>query len=130
MDIHSSKPLFQKLGIIQGSEVLVHNPPSNYEDLVGTSVIYTVEKENLSFIHLFVTTEKEYKQLLMYYKPFLAKNGQLWISWPKKGSMIITDLTENKIRDIALKNGLVDVKIVSIDTNWSGLKLVYRLKDR
>ena len=54
----------------------------------------------------------------------------LWISWPKKTSKIPTDVTENTIRNHALENGLVDVKVCAIDEVWSGLKLVYRLKDR
>jgi hypothetical protein len=29
-----------------------------------------------------------------------------------------------------LDNGLVDVKVCAVDEIWSGLKFVYRLKDR
>ncbi|MDO8549982.1 MAG: DUF3052 domain-containing protein, partial [Ignavibacteria bacterium] len=38
--------------------------------------------------------------------------------------------TEDIIREIALKNGLVDVKVCAVDEIWSGLKLVIPLKDR
>ena len=31
---------------------------------------------------------------------------------------------------VALKSGLVDVKVCAIDEVWAGLKLVIRLKDR
>jgi hypothetical protein len=41
-----------------------------------------------------------------------------------------TDLDENVIRDIALEAGLMDVKVCDVDETRSGLKLVYRLKDR
>jgi hypothetical protein len=54
----------------------------------------------------------------------------LWISWPKKASKIATDLDENIIRDFGLKNGLVDVKVCAVSEVWSGLKFVYRVKDR
>lgn len=54
----------------------------------------------------------------------------LWISWPKLKSKIKTDLNENIIRDIGLAAGLVDVKVCAINETWSGLKFVYRLKDR
>jgi len=55
----------------------------------------------------------------------------LWVSWPKSScSFANTNLTENIVRQVGLENGLVDVKIVSIDNDWSGLKFVYRLKDR
>ncbi len=60
----------------------------------------------------------------------LKKDGMLWMSWPKKASKVATDLDENIIRNFALKNGLVDVKVCSVNEIWSGLKLVYRLIDR
>ena len=41
-----------------------------------------------------------------------------------------TDISEDVVRDVALSNGLVDVKVAAIDAQWSGLKLVYRLRDR
>jgi hypothetical protein len=60
----------------------------------------------------------------------LTKSGMLWISWPKKASGMVTDLDENKIREYGLANGLVDVKVCAVDDTWSGLKFVYRIKDR
>jgi hypothetical protein len=54
----------------------------------------------------------------------------LWVSWPKKASGVATDVTEDVVRDIALGNGLVDGKVVAVDQVWSGLKLMYRKKDR
>jgi hypothetical protein len=57
-------------------------------------------------------------------------SGTLWISWPKKSASLKTDLNENRIREIGLENGLVDVKVCAVDETWSGLKFVYRLKDR
>jgi hypothetical protein len=41
-----------------------------------------------------------------------------------------TDLTEERIRDVALPLGLVDVKVCAIDGTWSGLKLVLRKEAR
>jgi hypothetical protein len=54
----------------------------------------------------------------------------IWISWPKKSSGVPTDLDENKVRNIGLAGGLVDVKVCAITDVWSGLKFVRRLKDR
>jgi hypothetical protein len=41
-----------------------------------------------------------------------------------------TDLTEDVVRNIALEVGLVDNKVCAIDETWSGLRCVYRVKDR
>ena len=43
---------------------------------------------------------------------------------------MVTDVTEERIRGLALETGLVDVKVCAVDETWSGLKLVIRLKDR
>jgi hypothetical protein len=54
----------------------------------------------------------------------------LWVSWPKKSSGVSSDLSENIVREIGLAAGLVDVKVCAVSEVWSGLKFVYRLKDR
>ena len=41
-----------------------------------------------------------------------------------------TDLTDNVVRTLGLAAGLVDNKVCAIDDVWSGLRLVYRLRDR
>jgi hypothetical protein len=60
----------------------------------------------------------------------LEPDGGLWIAWPKRASGVPTDLTENVIRDLGLAAGLVDNKVCAVDQVWSGLRLVYRLRDR
>ena len=56
--------------------------------------------------------------------------GGMWIAWPKRTSMVATDLTESVVREIGLEHGLVDNKVCAIDETWSGLRFVYRLVDR
>jgi hypothetical protein len=48
----------------------------------------------------------------------------------KKSSKVETDITGDVIRKIALKNGLVDVKVCAVYEVWSGLKLVIPMKER
>lgn len=85
-------------------------------------------KEGL--ILYFATSQKDLKEKFLKLKNSIKKDGVIWICWPKTGSNIKTDLNENIIREIGLKNGLVDVKVIAVDETWSGLKFVYRLKDR
>tara|TARA_B100000497_G_C7629526_1_gene378322 strand:+ start:390 stop:557 length:168 start_codon:yes stop_codon:yes gene_type:complete len=54
----------------------------------------------------------------------------MWVSWPKKSSNIKTNIDGNHVREYILKNGLVDVKVASIDDSWSALKAVCRKVDR
>jgi hypothetical protein len=60
----------------------------------------------------------------------LQPAGGLWIAWPKRSSGVATDLDENVVREIGLAAGLVDNKVCAIDATWSGLRFVWRLRDR
>jgi hypothetical protein len=84
----------------------------------------------LPFIHFFTKQRAALESRFPMLKRALATDGVLWISWPKQSSGVVTDVSENDVRDVALANGLVDVKVCAVDEVWSGLKLVRRLKDR
>jgi hypothetical protein len=87
-------------------------------------------RKPLDLIVFFADSQRMLKTEFARLAQKLAKNGMLWISWPKKSSGVVTDLSENIIRDIGLDAGLVDVKVCAVNDIWSGLKFVYRLKDR
>ncbi len=82
------------------------------------------------FVHFFTTSRADLVARLPQLKAALAKNGMLWLSWPKKASKVTTDLDGNVVRELGLAAGLVDVKVAAVDPVWSGLKFVYRLEDR
>ncbi|KPV49226.1 hypothetical protein SE17_33830, partial [Kouleothrix aurantiaca] len=54
----------------------------------------------------------------------IVANGMIGVSWPKRAARVPTDITEDRIRDLALALGLVDIKVCAVDVTWSGLKLV------
>ena len=92
--------------------------------------VLTKPARDLPFAHLFVVTTKSFQKQFSHLRTLLAKDGMLWVSWPKKSSKVPTDLDENIIREYGLADGLVDVKVCAVSDVWSGLKFVYRLKDR
>ncbi len=132
---YSGTLLAKKLGIKEGYSLLLHNAPDHYFDLFadmpeGIKEIKNFKKGEIDFIHVFYTTIDELKSNVTDYIPALKKNGMPWVSWPKGASKIPTDLKRDPIRNYILSLGLVDVKVAAIDEDWSGLKFVYRLKDR
>ena len=56
--------------------------------------------------------------------------GGLWIAWHKRSSGVQTELNDGVVRELGLAAGLVDNKICSINELWSGMRFVYRLRDR
>lgn len=125
---YSKTTLDKKLGLKMGITALVINPPAGY--LEGLDLSISSEKKDLEFVQIFTTSKKELEKEFPKLKQALVKDGTLWVSWPKRASGVETDLDENKIREVGLKSGLVDIKVIAIDEVWSGLKFVYRLKDR
>ncbi|MBA3510780.1 hypothetical protein [Sphingomonas sp.] len=80
--------------------------------------------------HIFVTRRAVLECELRLLLPLLARDGFVWVSWPRKAAKVATDISEDVIRDVALPLGLVDVKVCAVDSTWSGLKLVIRKSER
>jgi len=131
---YSRTPLVKKLGIKPHTKLYFYQPPKKYFDWLHPLPEEIDIKSNLNgqldFIHVFVTDKKTFQKEFLRANKSLQKDGALWISWPKKASKVETDLDENVIRDFGLKEGLVDVKVCAVDEVWSGLKFVFRTKDR
>jgi hypothetical protein len=131
---YSGTPLVKKLGILPGMKILLVNAPAGYYDLLETNVSDQLCKKNETpdFIHLFVVDNNTYESEMKKLKPLIKKNTAviIWISWYKKSAKIPTDITEDVIRNYALKNDLVDVKVCAVSDIWSGLKLVVPLVKR
>lgn len=131
---YSSTPLAKKLGIKEGFRIGLVNPPQNLESELGNlpdqAEFVKRLTNSLDIILFFVLTERALARDFAKLAKKLATNGMIWIAWPKKSSGVSTDLSFNSVQRIGLDAGLVDVKICAIDDTWSGLKFVYRLKDR
>jgi hypothetical protein len=85
-----------------------------------------VKSSNLDFVHIFSSKKSEMGEHIRFYRNQIKQDGIIWASWPKKSSKIDTDISEDTIRELAFPLGLVDVKVCSIDSTWSALKLVIR----
>lgn len=121
----------KKLGFKEGMTVHLVNPPDNYSTLTGVSATKgKIPPGGWDFIHFFTNRVSELEAVLPGLKDSLNKQGMIWVSWYKKSSEKSSELSDTVIRDCALAIGLVDVKVCAIDEDWSGLKLVFRLKDR
>ena len=129
---YSGTPLPKKLGIKEGSRVALVSAPKDFElgELPDNVEFIKRPTKSLDIILFFVLSERALTRDFAKLATKLKANGMMWISWPKKSSGVVTDLSEQRVREIGLDAGLVDVKVCAIDQTWSGLKFVYRLKDR
>jgi hypothetical protein len=129
---YSGTALIKKLGIKEIYKVKLVNAPEAYFEWLENDISRQLCKRNElpDFIHLFVKTNQAFEtglqKILLHIKP----DSMIWVSWYKKSSGIATDLTEDIIRNYALQNNLVDIKVCAVNEQWSGLKLVVPLAKR
>jgi hypothetical protein len=131
---YSGTPLPQKLGIKPGHRVRFPGAPRDFNATLGALPrgvrLVPARAASLDCVVLFTTTLADLEKQFAPTARSLASTGMLWVAWPKKASKVPTYVSENRVRDIGLAAGLVDVKVCAIDNVWSGLKFVRRLKDR
>lgn len=137
---YSGRSLPDKLGFKPGMAVGFIALPSELEALAASAPFARVvraddwsadlgEAASLDAIHAFTKARSEVEAELPRLQDAIRRDGMIWVSWPKKSSKVATDVTEDVVRDAALKLDLVDVKVAAVDMIWSGLKLMIR-KDR
>lgn len=141
---YSGTPLPKKLGIKPGFRVqFVSAPADVIEELREALADCAIardgkrkskaggeEKNPLDFVMIFTKSQAELDRQFRRLAKLLQPAGMLWVSWPKKTSGVASDLDENRVREIGLAAGLVDVKVCAVTEIWSGLKFVRRIKDR
>ncbi len=129
---YSATPLLKKLGIRDDMKIRLINEPENYFELIEKNISNQLVKKNEKpdLIHLFVKTEGDIINEMRKLKSAIRPTTIVWVSWYKKSAHITTDVTEDTIRNYALQNDLVDVKVCAVSETWSGLKLVVPVAKR
>ncbi len=126
---YSGTPLPKKLGIKEGTRLLLARPPEGFLSTLG-SLPAGVElrgrySSTVDLVIWFVRSRKELKGGIRRWADRTGKGG-LWIAWPKKASGMAPDLSQALVRSEGLDHGLVDYKIAALDEIWSGLKFARR----
>lgn len=123
----SGTPLAKQLSLRDGQRVWFKGMP---EDVFDEIAEYALDltfvddpAQGIDAAHIFVTERAELAERLAALRQQIARDGQVWVSWPSQAS---TDLTEDAIRELALPLGFLDTKSCEVDAAWSALKLVIR----
>jgi hypothetical protein len=129
---YSATPLYKKLGIKPEKRVAFVNPPEGFLDTLelppGVEVVSS--KSGLDVALLFATRLKDLRSAFDALSEAVYPDGGLWIAYPKKSSTLPSDLNFDNVQQLGLDAGLVDNKSCAIDADYSGVRFVYRLKDR
>jgi hypothetical protein len=128
----SATPLPRKLGVREGSRLVVVGAPEGFTlgALPSGARVLRSARPPVDVALLFVTRRAELERRFARLAQVLDPAGRLWVAWPKKAANVPTDLTFEVVQRHGLATGLVDNKSASIDAVFQGLQFVVRLKDR
>jgi len=142
---YSGTPLPRKLGIKDGSRVVLVDAPDGFGPELdplpdGVRLIRGLRRPERSgsandgpdydLAVVFVTSRHDLARRFPEVEARLPPAGALWVAWPKRSSGVATDLTEDVLREVCLPLGWVDTKVCAVTDVWSGLKFVLRRENR
>ena len=127
---YSGTPLAKKLGIVEGSIVTLKNAPEDFDKLLAPLPKRVQFNKRVTtstdIVHIFTVHRSTLETELNILRDTIRPNCAVWVSWPKKASKVVTDITEDTIREVCLPIGFVDIKVCAVSEIWSALKLVIR----
>jgi hypothetical protein len=131
---YSGTPLAAKLGIKAGHDVRLVDAPDGVEDwlapLPDRARVRRTGPGRADVVVFFTTSYDALATHIERLGQAVFPDRSLWVAWPKKASGVATDMTEDRVRDVALPLGLVDNKVCAVSDVWSGLRLVWRKERR
>jgi hypothetical protein len=123
----SDKSIAQKLFIKPDNKFLLVNPPAGYLTQLGALpegvVILSDASCLVEVIQLFVANRLELEVQLPRLKELLAAKGMIWVTYHKGTSRVKTDVNRDSINAYAHSIGLEGVAMMSINDDWSALRL-------
>lgn len=82
-----------------------------------------VDKGPADVVLMFAMNRKELEHYMPIAKEALGDKGSLWIAYLKQTASKATDINRDSINDFAKENGITGVAIISVDGDWSALRL-------
>jgi len=120
----SDKPLAERLLLKSGRSFRVIDPPLSYAALLGPLPVGVPESsDKADIIQLFVRDRRALATQLPQMKTCLNPKGILWVTYHKGTSKDNTDINRDSINEFAKGIGWQGVAIISIDEDWSALRL-------
>jgi hypothetical protein len=123
----SEKSVAEKLQVKPGRKVLLVNPPPEVDSLLGALppgvTLQTTPQPPVDIIVVFTRNRQELETHLGGLRALLASQGMIWVVYYKGTARIKTDIHRDSINAYAQSLGLTGVAVISIDQDWSALRL-------
>jgi len=118
--------LQRRLQLKPGQRALILNAPEGYIESLGPlpDGVSLVDGPpgTLDFVHLFVRDGAELAGYASTALAAIKRDGVFWISYPKKSSGVVSDLTRDEGWVPIAAAGLRPVTQIAVDTTWSAVR--------
>lgn len=122
----SEKSIPARLQLKPGRTMLVIDPPAGYLDTLGeipAGANVVQELQPVFIVQVFVRTQLDLAAAIDRYAPLVLPGGMIWITYPKLTSKLKGDIHRDSINAYVQQYGWIGIAIISIDSNWSALRL-------
>jgi len=115
--------LIEKLGYQKSEAVDTVDAPEWFLEYLRGNDVHTHAKLPTEWLHMFMTRRERTEHFLLHLKFNEIQKG-LWISWPKAGSGIHTDIDEEDVRHMFKRYDWIEDGFCKIDDTWNALKFI------
>ena len=81
------------------------------------------DRDKVDVVLLFAMNRKELEQYFPIAKERMGDKGSLWVAYLKQTASKATDINRDSINAYAKENGITGVAMISIDGDWSALRM-------
>ncbi|WP_290414410.1 DUF3052 family protein [Massilia sp. YIM B02763] len=81
------------------------------------------EQDRNDVVLMFALNRKELEQYFPTAKERMGDKGSLWVAYLKQTASKATDINRDSIRAYAEENGITTVAMISVDGDWSALRM-------
>jgi hypothetical protein len=120
------KSIFEKLQLKSGRSMLILDPPPGYLEKAGNvpeNSLLTLENKPADIAQVFIRSKVELEKTLPLLGSLILPGGIIWISYPKLTSKLRGDINRDSINLAAQASGWTGIAMISIDDDWSALRL-------
>ena len=121
------KTVAEKLLFKPGKKILIVNSPEGMDALLGPlpAGIELLPEASVpaDIILVFVRDRREMEAQLPHLIEALYPKGALWVAYYKGSARVATDIHRDSLNAYAGTLGMTGVAIISIDQDWSALRL-------
>jgi hypothetical protein len=120
----SEKTIADKMFLRTAKSMLILNGnvhPGMVSQMPANLVKNDADKADV--VLLFAMNRKELEQFFPIAKERLGDKGSLWVAYLKQTASKATDINRDSITAYAKDNGITGVAMISIDGDWSALRM-------